>query len=320
MANSADPAIRVCAQRTAGLTAALRSLPSIEPEPTTFEADSGLCRQIFCICGDGGELPGDLRRSEGDPPTGDPLIDEAYGGVGATYRFFKEKFDRDSIDNKGMPIAVTICEGPGFSNSLWNGNQLICGDGDGKTFHHFTSGVDVIALGLAHRVVSIDCELEPSGQSGALHEHFADVLGSMARQYARKQRFSQADWLIGRDIVTRAETRLAIRSLMAPGTAFINDPFLGTDPQRCRMQDLYSGPNEVHVNSGIPNHAFYLAAKEIGGYSWDTIGNVWYQAMQRLDRTAQFSDLAGLTRDIARVGYSAKVYQSIDLGWKRVDL
>jgi Thermolysin metallopeptidase, alpha-helical domain len=38
----------------------------------------------------------------------------------------------------------------------------------------------------------------------------------------------------------------------------------------------------VHVNSGIPNHAFYLAAAEIGGYAWEVTGRIWYEALRDL--------------------------------------
>ena len=44
----------------------------------------------------------------------------------------------------------------------------------------------------------------------------------------------------------------------------------------------------VHINSGIPNHAFYLAATAVGGYAWEKVGRVWYVTLtERLTSTAQ---------------------------------
>ncbi|MFX4416400.1 M4 family metallopeptidase, partial [Acinetobacter baumannii] len=87
---------------------------------------------------------------------------------------------------------------------------------------------------------------------------------------------TQADWLIGAGLlIPKAGTnRTALRSMKAPGTAY-DDPILGKDPQPATMAGYYTGGGDnggVHINSGIPNHAFYLAAIAIGGNSWDVTG------------------------------------------------
>jgi Zn-dependent metalloprotease len=53
----------------------------------------------------------------------------------------------------------------------------------------------------------------------------------------------------------------------------------------------------VHINSGIPNHAFYLAAVEIGGYAWEKAGRIWYETLldPQLRPNANFQRFAGLT-------------------------
>ena len=73
--------------------------------------------------------------------------------------------------------------------------------------------------------------------------------------------------------------------MRAPGTAYDN-PLMGTDPQPAHMDDYYDGfaDNQgVHINSGIPNRAFYLVATELD----DTLaaGRLWYRALQRLTPT-----------------------------------
>jgi Zn-dependent metalloprotease len=58
-----------------------------------------------------------------------------------------------------------------------------------------------------------------------------------------------------------------LRSMSEPGTAY-DDPLLGKDPQPAHMKDFIKTREDnggVHLNSGIPNRAFYLAATAIGG-------------------------------------------------------
>jgi Thermolysin metallopeptidase, alpha-helical domain len=47
----------------------------------------------------------------------------------------------------------------------------------------------------------------------------------------------------------------------------------------------------VHLNSGIPNRAFALAARSIGGHSWERAGQVWYAALTS-DQVSSSSDFA----------------------------
>ena len=35
----------------------------------------------------------------------------------------------------------------------------------------------------------------------------------------------------------------------------------------------------VHLNSGIPNRAFHLAAIALGGNAWEGAGRIWYAAL-----------------------------------------
>jgi Zn-dependent metalloprotease len=70
------------------------------------------------------------------------------------------------------------------------------------------------------------------------------------------------------------------------------------------MRDFVEvGPTEriAHRNCGIPNHAFYLFAKAIGGNAWDVAGHVWYDALQSgLHRTCEFRGFAHATAEVAR--------------------
>jgi Zn-dependent metalloprotease len=88
--------------------------------------------------------------------------------------------------------------------------------------------------------------------------------------------------------------------MRSPGTAYDN-PYFGTDPQPDHMNNIYVGPDDyggVHINSGIPNKAFYLAASELG---IDVAARIWYRSLQLLWSTAQFADAAALIAESARV-------------------
>ncbi|MCU1245406.1 MAG: peptidase, partial [Acidobacteria bacterium] len=136
------------------------------------------------------------------------------------------------------------------------------------------------------------------GQTGALNEHLSDVFGILVKQYRLGLTADQSDWLIGAGLLGPKVHGPAIRSMAAPGTAY-DDPILGADPQPWHMRDYQEVSDDsggVHINSGIPNHAFYLAAIAIGGKAWEVAGRVWYDALTRhLRPDGQFADFAQAT-------------------------
>ena len=107
------------------------------------------------------------------------------------------------------------------------------------------------------------------------------MFGSLVRQRALNQTAAQADWLIGAGLFTSNVNGVALRSMKEPGKAY-DDPVLGKDPQPGHMNDFvwtFADNGGVHINSGIPNYAFYLAAMEIGGYAWEKAGRIWYETL-----------------------------------------
>ena len=53
-------------------------------------------------------LPGNIVRTEGAKPKGGRNVTEAYDYSGDTYDFYKEIFERNSIDSKGMRLDSTV--------------------------------------------------------------------------------------------------------------------------------------------------------------------------------------------------------------------
>jgi Zn-dependent metalloprotease len=190
-------------------------------------------------------------------------------------------------------------------------------------FQCFTRSLDVVGHELTHGVQSFTSNLLYRGQSGALNEHFSDVFGILVRQWRRKESATEASWLIGREVLVPAPTRRGIRDMEHPGTAYQDDPALGTDPQPDHMSKLYVGPADsggVHINSGIPNRAFVLVAQAVGRPAWETAGTIWYESMLQLSRTSQFADLAKITAQIAGDRFDAATKKAVKAAWKKVGL
>jgi Zn-dependent metalloprotease len=272
------------------------------------------------------ELPGVLVRAEGDPETDDPAADEAYDGLGATYDLFAEAFDRDSIDGAGMSLLGTVHYDEDYDNAFWDGVQMVFGDGDGELFNRFTVAVDVIGHELMHGVTEQEAGLIYWQQSGALNESLSDAFGSMVKQFVASEKAEDADWLIGEGLFTDQVQGVALRSMAAPGTAY-DDPVLGKDPQPGHMSDyvVTSADNGgVHINSGIPNHAFYLTATTLQGYSWERAGLIWYEALlsPRMTSRMGFRGFARLTASTARRLYGADSEEALAVrnAWSAVGI
>jgi Zn-dependent metalloprotease len=269
-------------------------------------------------------LPGKLVRQEGDATHKDAAVNEAYDHSGTTYDFYLKRFTRNSLDGKGMAIVSSVHVGKQLNNAFWNGRQMAYGDGDGIIFTRFTQSLDVVGHELTHGVVAHECNLEYRGESGALNEHFADVFGSLVSQWKQKQTVATAPWTIGSEIMGPGTQVKALRTFTA-AKAFENDANLGSDQQPKHMRNLYRGTSDnggVHLNSGIPNHAFYLFSKSLGGNAWETPGGIWYEAMRKLSSNSDFADMTRTTLMIATANHGANSAElkALKLAWKTVGL
>ncbi|AXH94871.1 M4 family metallopeptidase [Ornithinimicrobium avium] len=277
----------------------------------------------------GTTLPGVLVREEGGQASGDTAVDQAYDGLGATWHLLAEVFGRDSLDGQGLPLVGSVHYAQSYDNAFWDGEQMVFGDGDGIYFNGFTQSVDVIGHELAHGLTQYTAGLTYVGQSGALNESASDVWGSMVRQRVLGQTAEEADWLIGVGVFTDKVQGVALRSMAAPGTAY-DDPVLGKDPQPATMAGYVVLPHDadndnggVHINSGIPNHAFYLFATALGGHSWERAGQVWYDTMTTrglVPRDVSFAGFAAATLVSAttRYGEGSEVESALRSAWDQV--
>lgn len=213
----------------------------------------------------------------------------AHVNASLSYDYFEQKFGRLSLNGNGGNIVsvinITDERGQGFDNAFWNGVFMGYGNG-GQAFKPLAGALDVAGHEMTHGVIENTAKLEYRNQSGALNESFADIFGAM---------IDRDDWTLGEDVVNRSVFPSgALRSLQNPNQGGKNDP--GYQPMyMSQYQVLRDTPEQdnggVHINSGIPNHAFYLFATG-ANMNKDKAEEVYYHALTRyLGRTSRFLDL-----------------------------
>ncbi|MFD1720114.1 M4 family metallopeptidase [Amnibacterium endophyticum] len=326
IARQAEPASREAAISTLALdrTFAVNRVLAAGARPSLAAAPAVLRREI-ADAGGTEELPGTVVRREGDPPSADVAVDEAYDGLGATWRLYDEAYGRNSIDDAGLRLDGTVHFGQAYDNAYWDGERMVFGDGDGEIFERFTVAVDVIGHELTHGVTGATADLEYRNQAGALNESVSDVFGSLVKQRLLGQTAEQANWLIGEGLLAPGVHGVALRSMKAPGTAYDDERLGGRDPQPAHVRDYVRTTSDnggVHTNSGIPNHAFYLAAVALGGNAWERAGRVWYEVLTggELSRTATFPQFAQLTVAAADRLFGTDARTAVEEAWIGVGL
>ena len=218
-----------------------------------------------------------------------------------------------------MTLLSSVHFGDGYNNAFWNGTQMAYGDGNGELFVDFSRGNDVVGHELTHGVTQHTLGLNYTNEPGGLNESISDVFGSMFRQWVAGQSSSQADWLIGSDIVgpaARQRGYSCLRDLANPPAQHC------LSPQPKHFSSYQTGM-DPHLSSGIPNHAFYLAATKIGGHSWEKMGQVWYAVLTSgRSPGMKMARFAGLTRQFAGSMFPAEpgVLQAVDTAWSTVGL
>jgi Zn-dependent metalloprotease len=238
----------------------------------------------------------------------------------AVAKFYAKVFGRNSIDNAGMTLQSSVHFGVAYNNAMWNGSQMVYGDGDGKLFVDFTKGNDVIGHELTHGVTQHSLHLGYSGDAGGLNESLSDCFGSMFRQWQAKETVSTADWLIGKDILgpaAKAKGFHCLRDMANPADK------AALAPQPTKYSQITPGM-DPHYASGPPNLAFFTACTTFGGHSWERIGPVWYAALTTSGSKPSLTmpEFAARTRQIAVQKYPAQpaVAAAVDKGWKLVGL
>lgn len=323
---SGNKAVRDAALNTLLATARLRGERTVRAA-AGFLATPAQGRRTVYDCRNSVFLPGALvARTEDGQASSDASVNHAFDGLGATREFYKEVFNRNSIDGRGMRLDGYVHRGVSYNNAFWDGQEMVFGDGDGIIFADFTRSLDVIAHELAHGVTEFTANLEYRMQSGALNESMSDVFGTLVKQWALNQTAEEADWLIGADIFTPDIGADALRSMKSPGEAYDND-LLGKDPQPAHMDKFVQLPDTedgdwggVHINSGIPNKAFVAFALGVGGRAWEAPGTVWYESLRASHSTTEFQAFADTTYAKAGELFDSQLQTLVVEAWREVGI
>lgn len=249
----------------------------------------------------------------------DPTAVSAHFNAITTYKYFKSVFNRNSIDNNGMTIYSVVHvneKGQLLDNAYWTGKFMLYGDGR-TSFKPLAGALDVAAHEMTHGVTQYTANLEPQDQPGALNESMSDVFGVLV---------DTLNWTLGEQIIKDFNSfpSGALRDMANPHNSGMQGSMSW---QPAKMSEFVSQPNTeqgdwggVHKNSGIPNHAFYLVANNIGRLK---AGKIWYRALTLyLTRSSQFIDARIATIKAATDLYGASSFEvaNVKSAWDAVEV
>lgn len=234
----------------------------------------------------------------------DPKSVSAHYNGGKAFEYFKNTFNRNSINGQGGNIVSLInvveSDNTQMDNAFWNGAAMFYGNGNQAFVAPLCKALDVSGHEMSHGVIQSTANLEYIGESGALNESFADVFGAM---------IDRDDWQMGEDVVNNSIFPTgALRDLSNPhnGGSNLNDA--GWQP--ANYSEHYTGSQDnggVHINSGIPNKAFQLFADN-GSVGKNRAEQVYYRALTLyLFKSAQFVDCRNAVIQAANDLYGAAV-------------
>ncbi len=244
----------------------------------------------------------------------DPVSISAHYNAVTTYKYYHDVFSRNSVDDNGMTIISIIHmteNNQPLDNAFWTGNFMCYGDG-ADAFKPLAGALDVGAHEMTHGVTSYTAQLEYQGQSGALNESISDVFGAL---------LDDDNWTMGETIVKDFNLfpTGALRDFVDPhnGGSSLNDACW----QPANMNEFINTTQDnggVHINSGIPNHVFYLVATSIGR---NDAAQIWYRALTvYLTRSSQFIDARIATINAATdiFGASSNAVSEVKNAWDAV--
>ena len=298
--------------------------------------------------------------SDADNLWADVSVVDAHVHVSWTYDYYYKRFGRSGLDNRNGPIDIVVNAvtqqgalslsgsdlGSFAVNAFWCGDCGPAGRGiinfgsgipsgfvlsaTGRNYTYFSGALDIAAHELTHAVTEATSGLLYLNESGALNEAFSDIMGKSVEFFYHPlgSAAGQADYVIGKDIAR------GVRPGALSGERSMANPGLYGDPDHYSRK--YTGTQDnggVHTNSGIPNHAFYLAieggtnrtsglsVQGVGSSNREQIEKVFYRAFTlRMPANATFLTARSVTIQAARDLYGAggAVERAITQAWDAV--
>ena len=236
----------------------------------------------------------------------------AISNIAATYDYYKNTLKRNSIDDAGMSIDAVIHyennAGEKYYGSFWNGYWMAFGDGDGEKYVKY---IDVVAHEYTHGVIDYTADFIYQGESGALHEAYADIFGELIEiEYKDDEKASPHKWIHG-------------ENLPIPLRRNLENPLASKQPVKVGGRNYCDNPDpnkndfcDVHVNSTIISHAAYSMWKS--GAFEENFAKLWYISLYQLTPTSEFSDVENALAAGARVLKKANLLTMTDAQIKEV--
>jgi bacillolysin len=291
----------------------------------------------------------------------DAAVVDAHVHSAYTYDYYFKRFGRRGLDNANGQLRNMVhlvkrndiftapddIFGTYYLNAFYcnecGGGVMVYGEGlpggvyltgSGQRVDYFSGALDIVAHELTHGVTAYSSRLEYVNESGALNEAFSDIMGTSVEFFMQPAGtgLMKADYLMGEDVFVgvTASARNGIRSMA--------DPALFDQPDHYSKRALLPPDDEhdnggVHVNSGIPNHAFYLAieggtnktsgikVQGVGAANREQIEKVFYRAFtQLMPSTANFSMARAVTLRAAQdlYGLGSAPYNAVRDAWTAV--
>jgi bacillolysin len=240
-----------------------------------------------------------VARTETGPVSAVADVNDAFDLAGVVSHYYQQIGGLDlthliGIDvngHKELASTVRFCDGTGqdcpMHNAFWNGVQMFYGEG-------FATADDVVGHEMTHGVIQHNADLLYWGQSGAINESLADVMGEILDHRHASPGDSPTSWTIGEDLPIGA-----IRNLKNP--PLFDQPDTMTSP-------LYTGGIDdngaVHTDSGVGNKAFYLISQGgtfggrtitgIDGAGLGKTATLYLAVIQHLVSGSDYADLAAV--------------------------
>ena len=262
----------------------------------------------------------------------DGAVTDAHVYAGFTYDYLFKRFGRRGLDNNNIrirslvhPVRRTTTDfglyfnlfPDFFVNAFYaGGGVMVYGVGlppgftaGGQSWNHLSGALDIVAHELTHGVTEFSSNLIYRNESGALNEAFSDIIGTSVEFFFQPAGGGdlRADYLCGEDVVKPG------------GLRSMENPQAYGDPDHYSRRFLGMADNGgVHINSGIANHAFYLAieggtnrtsglsVQGVGGANREQVEKVFYRAFtSMLPTNATFGLARAATIQAARDLYGA---------------
>jgi bacillolysin len=330
------------------------------PVLRTYDMRGNRVRAINVL--DGGALFASDLATDTDNNWTDPPAVDAHAYIGWTYDYYFKRHGRRGLDNRDRPILTMInavrqqdwlqvpvedldlvfnafwCSfcGPGNVGVLYFGNgagpQVVFNNIFGlgqQTVNYFAGSLDVAAHELTHGVTESSSGLIYLNESGALNEAFSDIMGTSVEFFYQPvgAGVGQADFLIGEDSI-RAPLGFGLNGIRS-----MNNPAAFGDPDHYSIRFTGTADNGgIHINSGIVNHAFYLAVaggtNRVSGQTVTGVGIANIEQMEKvfyrafvflLPANATFATARAATIQAARDLYpTGPVVNAVTQAWTAV--